>query len=80
MFDDRAPTPISRLGPTRDRHFEATHFDRVEAGRRASDDRRGRREAPPPRPARPVSVQTPADAVPLSDDPPNIGKHVNVRA
>jgi hypothetical protein len=90
MFPDRAPDPIARLGPTRDRPFEATHFDRVEAGRRAAEDRAGRRRGPTPhRQARPTPS---SGALPRSldaahatstageDERPPVGTHLDVRA
>jgi hypothetical protein len=82
MFEDRAPDPIARLGPTRDRPFEATHFDRVEAGRRASDHPPPRRRAPAAAPAGPrrQTSAAPADVTPSPDDPPRIGTHLDVRA
>ena len=90
MFPDRAPDPIARLGPTRDRPFETTHFDRVEAGRRAAEDRAGGRRGPTPqrqtRPApSPASPPRRLDAAHATsaageDEMPPIGTHLDVRA
>jgi len=85
MFEDRAPDPISRLGPTRDRPFEATHFQRVEEGRRASGQRSGQDRRGGARPAtRPAARQATVTAAPEApvapEEAPSIGTHLDVRA
>jgi hypothetical protein len=82
MFDGRVPDPITRVGPSRDRPFEATHFDRVEAARDAGDHGARARQKTPRRPAVPAPSQ-PAPEPPTGHDPAEtrrVGTHVDVRA
>jgi hypothetical protein len=81
MFDDRVPDPITRVGPSRDRPFEATHFDRVEAARAAGDHGARQRQPAPRRPAPPAPE--PAPDTPAGHDPAEtrrVGTHLDVRA
>jgi len=60
MFDGRVPDPITRVGPSRDRPFEVTHFERVEAARDAGDrGTRGRQRPPAGQPLPPPQRQRP---------------------
>lgn len=83
MFDDRVPDPITRVGPSRDRPFEAMHFDRVEAARDAGDPRTRARQRPPRRPAL-NGAPGPAPEAPSGHDDPiearRIGTQLDVRA
>jgi hypothetical protein len=74
-MDDRVPSPITRLGPPRDRPFDAAHFDRIEAARGTAPRERRRRPASPrPRPARR------AEAADDPAEPPAVGTRIDVRA
>jgi hypothetical protein len=82
MFDDRVPDPIISAGPSRDRPFETTHFERVEAARAAGDaGARGRQRHP--RRQAVTTAPGPAAEVPAGHDPAetrHIGAHLDVRA
>lgn len=82
MFDDRVPDPITRVGPSRDRPFEATHFERVEAARDAGDRGTGARQRAPRRPAAPAPPRPAPEAVAAQDpaEPRRVGTHLDVRA
>ena len=82
MFDGRVPDPITRVGPSRDRPFEVTHFERVEAARDAGDRGTPGRQSPPRR-AAPPAAAAPTPEPPAADDPTatrRVGAHLDVRA
>ena len=81
MFDDRVPDPITSVGPSRDRPFEATHFERVEAARDAGDRGTGARQRAPRR--SPAAAHSAPPDQPSGRDPSEtrrVGTHLDVRA
>lgn len=82
MFDHRVPDPITRVGPSRDRPFEATHFERVESARAAGDQGGRARQRPARRPPGTPAAE-PAPDGPVGHDPAEtrrVGTHLDVRA